>query len=142
MWPEQIKGADEMIIGLGTDIVKTERIDNVLKKTPEQFIDRICSGSEKKYLQEGNDVATRLAKIWAVKEAASKALGTGIAQGVQFKDIELVHDKFGKPELKFFGRAQEILATKTEGGKPNIVVSISDDKPFAQAVVIIEKISC
>ena len=129
-----------MIVGLGTDIVKMERIAKVLEKTPAQFIDRICSSDEKKYLQEGNDVVARLSKIWAVKEAASKALGTGIAQGVQFKDIELIHDKFGKPGLRFLGKAEEILKQKTNGQGFNVCVSLSDDKPFAQAVVIIEKI--
>ena len=131
-----------MIVGLGTDIVKMERIAKVLEKCPSQFIDRVCSTDEKKYLQQGRDIVARLSKIWAVKEAASKALGTGIAQGVQFKDIELVHDKSGKPELKFFGRAEEILKQKTAGQVLNVCVSLSDDKPFAQAVVIIEKIDC
>ena len=129
-----------MIVGLGTDIVKMERIAKVLEKMPAQFIDRICSPDEKKYLREGNDVVARLSKIWAVKEAASKALGTGIAQGVQFKDIELMHDKFGKPELKFSGKAEEVLKQVTGGRELNVCVSLSDDKPFAQAVVIIEKI--
>lgn len=82
----------------------------------------------------------RLAKIWAVKEAAVKALGTGFVQGISFRDIELKHDNLGKPEIEFSGKAGEIVTAKTAGGKANILVSLSDDKPFAQAVVIIEKI--
>ncbi len=129
-----------MIIGLGTDIVSVERIEKVLAKNEGAFIDRICRESEKKYLAESRDIKTRLAKIWAVKEAAVKALGTGFAQGISFRDIELSHNELGKPQLEFLGRAQEILETLSVGSKANVLVSISDDKPFAQAVVIIEKI--
>lgn len=129
-----------MIVGLGTDIVSTDRIAGVLEKNQAQFIDRICSESEKKYLSASGDLKVRLAKIWAVKEAAVKALGTGFVQGISFRDIELKHDDLGKPEIEFSGKAGEIVTAKTAGGKANILVSLSDDKPFAQAVVIIEKI--
>ena len=80
-----------------------------------------------------------MAKLWAVKEAAVKALGTGFSAGVRFEDIELKHDALGKPEIEFRGKAKEILASKAMGAQINMLVSLSDDKPFAQAVVIIEK---
>ena len=131
-----------MIIGLGTDIVSVDRIAAVLEKNQSQFIDRICSKQEKLYLQECKDIKTKLAKIWAVKEAAVKALGTGFVQGISFADIELSHDNLGKPEISFFGKAREILNSKIGNDKVNILVSLSDDKPFAQAVVIIEKSCC
>ena len=130
-----------MIVGLGTDIVSMERIEKVLQRSPAQFIDRVCLEAEKQYLQtSGRDITAKLSKIWAVKEAATKALGTGFSQGVKFTDIELKHDLRGKPEIVFYGKALEILEEKTEGKGFNVVVSLSDDKPFAQAVVIIEKI--
>lgn len=129
-----------MIIGLGTDIVSTDRIARVLEKNQGAFIDRICRGGEKSYLREAGDVKARLAKIWAVKEAAVKALGTGFSDGISFKDIELTHDKLGKPAIEFFGKAAEILKAGTDGADVNVLVSLSDDKPWAQAVVIIEKI--
>ena len=129
-----------MIVGLGTDIVSIDRIAMVLEKNQSTFIDRICSKQEKLYLQECKDVKTKLAKIWAVKEAAVKALGTGFVQGISFADIKLSHDSLGKPEINFSGKAKEILDHKIGNGKANILVSLSDDKPFAQAVVIIEKI--
>lgn len=129
-----------MILGLGTDIVSTDRIAKVLEKNQGAFIDRICRDNEKKYLLEAGDIKARLAKIWAVKEASVKALGTGFVAGISFKDIELKHDALGKPELEFFGKAAEILKDKTGGTESNILVSLSDDKPWAQAVVIIEKI--
>ena len=129
-----------MIIGLGTDIVSIERIAKVLEKNEVAFIDRICTKDEKKYLQSCRDISLKLAKIWAVKEAAVKALGTGFVQGISFLDIELYHDDLGKPEIKFSGKAKEILDKKIKNESVNISVSLSDDKPFAQAVVIIEKI--
>ena len=129
-----------MIIGLGTDIVSVERIAKVLEKNEVSFIDRICTKDEKIYLQSCRDITLKLAKIWAVKEAAVKALGTGFVQGISFSDIELFHDKLGKPEIRFLGKAREILDEKSENSDVNILVSLSDDKPFAQAVVIIEKI--
>ena len=130
-----------MIIGLGTDIVSMERIEKVLGHSPAQFIDRVCLETEKQYLQtSGRDIVAKLSKIWAVKEAAAKALGTGFSQGVKFSDIELKHNSIGKPEILFYGKALEILEQKTKGKKFNVTVSLSDDKPFAQAVVIIEKI--
>ena len=129
-----------MIVGLGTDIVNIDRIAKLLAKSQSQFIDRVCTDEEKKYLlRSGSDVKAKLAKMWAVKEAAVKALGTGFVQGISFKDIELKHDKLGKPEIDFMGKAKEILYAKIDGALINIIVSLSDDKPFAQAVVIIEK---
>lgn len=129
-----------MIIGLGTDIVSIERIAKVLEKNKAAFIDRICTKNEKKYLQSCQDISMKLAKVWAVKEATVKALGTGFIQGISFLDIELYHDELGKPEIKLSGKAKEILLAKTQDIDVNILVSLSDDKPFAQAVVIIEKI--
>ncbi len=129
-----------MIVGLGTDIVNIDRIAKLLEKSQSQFIDRVCTDEEKKYLlRSGSDVKAKLAKMWAVKEAAVKALGTGFVQGISFKDIELKHDKLGKPEIEFVGKAKEILDARIGGASINIIVSLSDDKPFAQAVVIIEK---
>ena len=129
-----------MIIGLGTDIVSVERIAKLYDRTKEQMLERICCESEKKYVGNGQGAELRLAKLWAVKEAAVKALGTGFSAGVRFEDIELKHDALGKPEIEFRGKAKEILASKAMGAQINTLVSISDDKPFAQAVVIIEKI--
>lgn len=129
-----------MIVGLGTDIVSIERIAKLLLRNEGTFIERICSSQEKKYLQGCADITPRLAKLWAVKEAAVKALGTGFIEGITFKDIELKHNSLGRPELEFSGKAEQILQSIISGGKANIMVSLSDDKPWAQAVVIIEKI--
>lgn len=129
-----------MIVGLGTDIVSIERIKTVLDKNGGAFIERICSGNEKKYLSATADIAVRVAKLWAVKEALAKALGTGFSQGVTMKDIELCHNPNGQPFLKLKGKAEEKLCSLVAKEKANIQVSLSDDKPWAQAIVVIEKI--
>lgn len=129
-----------MIVGVGTDIVNIDRIADILNKNGQQFIDRICRDSEKDYVASNEKKELKLAKIWAVKEAAVKALGTGFACGIGFHDIELRHDDLGKPELVFLGKAKEILMLKSNNCDANVWVGLSDDKPFAQAVVIIEKI--
>lgn len=129
-----------MIVGLGTDIVSVDRIAVVLEKNKAHFIERICTEKEKKYVSGCADIKVKLAKIWAVKEAAVKALGTGFVQGISFHDIELEHDVLGKPNITFSGKAAEFLQKICDGKNANILVSLSDDKPFAQAVVVIEKL--
>lgn len=129
-----------MIVGLGTDIVSIERIAKLLSRNETTFIEKICSANEKKYLQSCTDITPKLAKLWAVKEAAVKALGTGFVEGITFKDIELKHNNLGRPEVKLKGKALQILEKLTSNSSANILVSLSDDKPWAQAIVIIEKI--
>ena len=129
-----------MIVGLGTDIVSIERIAKLLSRNETTFIEKICSANEKKYLQSCADITPKLAKLWAVKEAAVKALGTGFVEGITFKDIELKHNKLGRPEVELKGKALQILEKLTSNSSANILVSLSDDKPWAQAIVIIEKI--
>lgn len=129
-----------MIVGVGTDIVNIERVNRILTKYSERFIERICRKSEIVYLGVDDDKKVRLAKIWAVKEAAVKALGTGFINGINFTDIELKHDLLGKPEISFYGKAKDVLLEKINEENLNVWVSLSDDKPFAQALVIIEKI--
>jgi holo-[acyl-carrier protein] synthase len=128
-----------MIVGLGTDIVNLERMAKLVADDASRLVAKICTPAEEQYVASGNKVS-RLAKVWAAKEAAVKALGTGFAKGVSFKDITLTHDSLGKPELTFSGRAAEILQTEIQANSARILVSLSDDKPFVQAVVIIEKI--
>ena len=128
-----------MIVGLGTDVVSIERIGELLRKYEGAFIERVCNDSEKGYLQSCADITPKLAKLWAAKEAAVKALGTGFIEGISFKDIELKHNSLGRPELEFKQKALDKLQ-QLAGDKVNVFVSLSDDKPWAQAVVIIEKI--
>ncbi len=131
-----------MILGLGCDVATLKRIEKILQSHGDGFIEKICNPGEKEYIVKGKNVAGQLAKLWAVKEAAVKALGIGFAQGIAFKDVELKHDKNGKPFLSFHGKASEILYGETAKEDINVLLSVSDEGGYAQAVVIIEKCSC
>lgn len=97
------------MIGVGVDLVKISRIERALAMSGERFARRILSTAEyNTYVELGSSAAKQaifLAKRFAVKEAVSKALGTGLAQGVSWHDIELSHDKLGKPEVLLQGGA-------------------------------------
>lgn len=131
-----------MIVGLGTDIINVERVEKTLDKFGEHFIRRVFSESEAEEiiaLPEGSRRrACKAAKIFAAKEAAVKALGTGFNKGVSWLEAEVSHDELGKPLLRLSGVAAQ-RALDLSGGKGyQMLLSISDDYPFAQAVVIIE----
>jgi len=129
-----------MILGLGCDIINIERI----VESPE-FLERFkrkIAGAEELSEIDGNrltykELACILAKIYAGKEAFSKALGTGFRNGIFLKDIQILHNAFGKPELKISGAALTALCALAEN--PVLHISLSDDYPYAEAVVIIEK---
>ncbi len=125
-----------MIIGTGVDICNIDRIKNSLNKFGQKFIERICNKEEIKELSCKKDVAKSLAKIFAAKEATSKALGTGIGQEVSFLDINLCHNNKGKPFVTLSQKVVDALQIKDF----NIEISISDDEPYAVAFVIIEGI--
>jgi len=124
------------IHGIGIDLCEIERVQDSLDKLGDRFADKILHPDEKKLFSKHKFKARYLAKRFAAKEAFSKALGTGIAEGVILPDIEVVNDDKGKPELKLHGEAGrkliEISATKVH-------ISISDEKQFAIAQVLIER---
>ena len=123
------------ILGIGTDIVALDRITNLYEKHPERFPQRILTAFEQGEMQKLDNPVHFLAKRFAVKEAASKALGTGIAEGVQFIDFEVRHDNLGKPELHVYNYAAEIMQEKNI---TNSHLSITDEKHYAVAYVIFE----
>ena len=125
------------IYGIGTDISNTKRIKISIKK--KGFITRVFAPVEiKKCLNKKNN-AECFSKRFAAKEAFAKAIGTGIRKGINFKEIVIYNIKSGKPSIKLHGdtkkKATQILKTK----KYSIFLSLSDDKPFAIATVIISK---
>ena len=132
-----------MILGLGTDIVNIDRVANVLAKFGPHFLRKVYTAAEQReidsFAPDNAKRAAKAAKIFAAKEAAVKALGTGDSQGVSWQEVELGHDELGKPLLHLSGKAAERLR-ELAGTPAQILVSVSDDHPFAQAVVIIEKI--
>ena len=123
------------ILGIGTDIVALDRIEKLFEKHPERFPERILTTYELEEMQKLNNPVHFLAKRFAVKEAASKALGTGIAKGVQFVDFEVRHDDLGKPELRVYNHAENIMRKKNIHSSH---LSISDEKRYAVAYVIFE----
>ena len=123
------------VIGLGTDIAEIERVENALSRSGESFAKRILTDSELTKFTGLKQQGRFLAKRFAAKEAASKALGTGIAMGVSFQDFETTNDALGKPVLTFSGKALEIAQKKQV---VNIHLSISDERHYAVATVILE----
>ena len=135
-----------MIVGLGCDIVKVERIQTILNNYNDAFLAKIFSVSEQNDINRISDnvqkKACKAAKYFAAKEAFSKALGTGFSSGIKWNEVEVWHDEHGKPLLKISGKALEILEKLVEGKKVGLHLSLSDDYPYAQAVVIIEICYC
>ncbi|MGX9418487.1 holo-ACP synthase [Vibrio sp. RC27] len=123
------------IVGIGTDIVEIERIQEAINKSGDKLAQRILTEEELAEYNFHHHPERFLAKRFSAKEAASKALGTGIAQGVSFQDFSILNDQLGKPKLTMTGRAEQI--SQLIGGK-TMHVSISDEKHYATATVIIE----
>jgi holo-[acyl-carrier protein] synthase len=126
-----------MIFGLGTDIAEIVRVAEVYESTGDGFVDRILTEEEKHKIPKNPAlIPAYLAKRFAVKEAAAKALGTGINKGVSFLDFTTTHNELGAPSLLVTGKAAEIAASE---GIHTWHVSISDEKHYALATVIAEK---
>ena len=125
------------IFGLGTDIVNIKRFEKILKKNKNIFKSRVFSKNEIFYCDKKKNSAPFYAKRYAAKEALSKALGTGIRKGINFKDIEIINNNFGKPSIKLKGATALFLKKKIRTKKYSIYLSLSDDLPWAQATVII-----
>ena len=123
------------IIGIGTDLVKIIRIKNSIKKN-DLFIDRIFTKTEKKKCI-GNNKIYCLAKRFAAKEAFVKALGTGFRQNINFNSISINNDKLGKPYIKINNKFRTKIKNILKVKKFNIFLSISDDKNYAIANIII-----
>ncbi len=124
-----------MIVGVGTDIVDVERIEKVYNKQGESFAKRLLSDSELNEFKHQLYPERFLAKRWALKEAVSKALGTGIAQGVRFKDMTVAHKESGQPYLLLDGST---LIKSNELGITDWAISISDEKYHTVAFVVAE----
>ena len=123
------------IVGLGTDIAEIERVENALTRSGEPFAKRILTANELAKFTGLKQQGRFLAKRFAAKEAASKALGTGIALGVSFQDFEITNDALGKPVLTLSGKALEIAQKKQV---EHIHLSISDERHYAVATGILE----
>ena len=125
-----------MIVGIGSDIVSVARMKKSLDRHGEAFSQRILHPLELDQMQKVTNKEQFLAKRFAVKEAASKAIGTGFAEGVSWKDIYLEHDGLGKPILCFSGKAQGHIERL---GVNQQWVTLSDEQDYAVAFVILER---
>ena len=128
-----------MILGIGTDLANIERIQGVLERHGDRFRNRVFTPTELAKAARRKDEAGTLAKRWAAKEACSKALGTGLAMGIAWKDMAVSNLRTGQPVMDLTGWAAERLAKLTPDGYEAVVhVTLTDDHPWAQAFVVIE----
>ncbi|MDC3005553.1 holo-ACP synthase [Pelagibacteraceae bacterium] len=126
-----------MINGNGIDIIDIERIRNVIDKYGYRFKKRCFCVSEIERSEKRLNSVESYAKRYAAKEACAKALGTGLARGVFWKDIEVENNKYGKPLIKLHGKAKEIFNNINKNSNTKIEVSLSDEKKYAIANVTI-----
>lgn len=122
------------MIGIGTDIVQVDRIAQVYQKQGERFLNRLLTVAEQEIFNQRQQSIAFLANRYAAKEAIAKALGTGIAKGVNFVDLEVLPDALGAPQVILHGYAKQLLQEKG-GNRANI--SLSDEKDYAVAFVVL-----
>ena len=130
-----------MILGLGNDVIDIRRIERTIELYGDRFLNRIFTDVERQRSDRRRERAASYAKRFAAKEACSKALGTGLRKGVFWRDMGVVNLPSGRPTLKLTGGAAAQLARITPPGyEARIDLTITDDFPTAQAIVIISAI--
>ena len=130
-----------MIIGIGSDLIDIRRIEKSLERYGERFMSRVFTDVERAKSDRRRERAASYAKRFAAKEACAKALGTGMARGVFWRDMGVVNLPGGKPTMKLTGGAAERLAQMMPPRhRPAIHLTITDDFPLAQAFVVIEAV--
>ena len=125
------------IIGNGVDIVKNSRIKKLISN--KKFIHRIYSTSEINFSKKITNRVTYFAKRFAAKEAFVKSLGTGFRNGINFKDISILNNAYGKPKILLNNKIKKIIDKKLKLNKFKIFLSLSDEKKYSIAFVIINK---
>ena len=130
-----------MILGIGSDLIDIRRIERTLERFGERFTRRVFTEAERAKAERRLRRADTYAKRYAAKEACAKALGTGFRQGVYWRDIGVVNAPSGKPTLALTGGAAARLAAITPPGmRPRIELTLTDEPPIAQAIVVISAI--
>ena len=130
-----------MILGLGNDVIDIRRIAQTLDRFGDRFINRVFTETEQRKSNRRKERAASYAKRFAAKEACSKALGTGFRKGVFWRDMGVVNLPSGKPSLVLTGGALDQLRRITPAGHTaQIDLTITDDFPTAQAIVIISAV--
>ena len=130
-----------MIIGLGSDLCDVRRIEKVIERHGERFLTRIFTPAERAKAERRTNRAETYAKRFAAKEACAKALGTGLRRGVFWRDMGVVNLPGGRPTMRLTGGALARLQAITPAGcEARIEVSLTDEGPTAQAIVIISAV--
>ncbi|MDY7034230.1 MAG: holo-ACP synthase [Thermodesulfobacteriota bacterium] len=124
-----------MILGVGVDIVKISRMDHVLERWKDRFMNRIFTSQEIKFCTGKKFPSQHFAIRFAAKEAFLKALGLGMMAGIPWKDIEIINDSTGKPKVKLHSKARE---TYQKNNGKSIFLSLSHDGEYGIAQVILE----
>ena len=126
------------VLGIGVDIIENKRIKNSIKN--HRFKERIYSSKELKQSALSKDKIGYFSKRFAAKEAFAKALGTGFRNSLNFKDIEIMNDKLGKPYYVKTNKIAQIIKKEFKVKSFNCFLSISDEKDYSTAFVIIQSI--
>ena len=126
-----------MIVGIGLDLVETARIRDIFSRHRERFLNRILTDAEREYVLRHADPVQRIAGRWTAKEAALKALGTGLSQGIRWRDVEILNNPAGKPELYLHARAADIAR---ELGANTYHVTLTHLESTALGQVILERV--
>jgi len=127
-----------MILGIGNDLIDIRRIEKTIERFGERFLNRVFTDIERARSDGRAGRAASYAKRFAAKEACAKALGTGLRKGVFWKDMGVINLRSGRPTMVLTGGAAEQLKGLTPRGyDPRVDVTLTDDFPLAEAVVII-----
>jgi len=130
-----------MILGIGNDLIDIDRIARTLDRHGDRFVQRLFTEIEQAKSDRRRNRAASYAKRFAAKEACSKALGTGLRRGVYWRDMGVVNLRGGQPTMVLTGGAQLRLDEMTPSGMDaQIHLTITDDHPLAQAIVIISAV--
>jgi holo-[acyl-carrier protein] synthase len=130
-----------MIIGIGSDLIDVRRVAKVIERHGERFLDRIFTAAERARAERRAKSVETYAKRFAAKEACSKALGTGIRAGVWWRDMGVVNLPSGRPTMQLTGGALARLVAITPAGyEARIDLTITDEGPMAQALVVISAV--
>ena len=125
------------ILGIGVDIIENSRIEKSVKNN--LFLKRVFSPKELLQIKNIKDKTSFYAKRFAAKEAFSKSIGTGFRKNLNFKDISIVNDKFGKPYFIINKKIEKIVKKQFNTSSFNFFLSISDEKKYSIAYVILQK---
>ena len=124
-----------MIVGSGIDLVEIGRIQQSLERFGKRFLDRVFTAAEQAYCMRKRNAAESLAARFAAKEAAAKALGTGISRGVNWLEIEVIREPGGRPAIRFHGRAAEFAHRL---GVAHTALSLTHTASLSMASVVLE----